>query len=274
MARLSTSPVGLLVGCEIFTSAALILFAIALCAGMSPGSLEELAILTTLTEVDISALTNSTLRSSTLATTDWHDLHYLSNCSGMWNRHLARAGKNRSTVTCTSQSAGYTFSLAQIVGGGDAGQQLLALNTHHRLTLDTKAPFVLLALGIASMGLTVLSFLYGIFVLHAIARQGGRRGRKEMPLVVLRFGFILCIASTILLTISSAKITASAGKMAGRVQVGGRRNIHAWMDARFYAVTWVGMAFVWTALGLVVAAAFKIADVLEEEKVVQKGRSR
>ncbi|KIW95988.1 uncharacterized protein Z519_03054 [Cladophialophora bantiana CBS 173.52] len=75
----------------------------------------------------------------------------------MWNGHVASAGKNHSTITRISQSAGYTFSLAQIIGG-DAGQQLL-LAYHHR-TLDTKAPFVLPVPGNASVGLTVLGFLY------------------------------------------------------------------------------------------------------------------
>ncbi|OAL17885.1 hypothetical protein AYO22_11229 [Fonsecaea multimorphosa] len=261
MARFSTSHVGLLVGCEVLTSVALVLFVIALCAGMSRGSLEGLAILT----VDTSSLANSSADSA-LAIADWHEAHYLSICSGMWKNHTASLGKNHSTISCTSQSAGYTFSLAQIVGG-DAGQQLVIAD-HHRSTLDTKAPFVLLVLGIASMGLTVLSFLYGVGVLHSVKRRGGPLGKREMPLVVLRMGFFASIASTILLTISSAKITASAGKMAGRIQVDGGKDVHAWMTGGFYAVTWVGMAFVWAALGLVLAAAFKIAGVLERKVIL------
>ncbi|EXJ72588.1 uncharacterized protein A1O5_03734 [Cladophialophora psammophila CBS 110553] len=255
MAQFWTSHLGLLVGCEIVTLVALILFIIALCAGISRGSLERLAMFT----VDTSSLT-STTSTSALAIKEWYEVHYLSICSGMWNGHVASAGKNHSTISCTSQSAGYTFSLAQIIGGGDAGQQLL-LAYHHR-TLDTKAPFVLLVLGIASMGLTVLSFLYGIVALRTKTRRR-QLHKKEMPLVVLRIGFFACIASTILLTISSAKVTASAGKMTGRVQIGGGRAIHAWMNSGFYAVTWIGMAFVWVALGLEIAAAFKIAAVLE-----------
>ncbi|KIW24506.1 uncharacterized protein PV07_10217 [Cladophialophora immunda] len=259
MARFLTSHVGLLIGCELLTCVALILFVIALCAGMSRGPLEGLAILT----VDASSLTSST-SGSALGITDWYEAHYLSICSGMWNRHIASAGKNHSTITCTSQSAGYTFSLARIVVGGDAAQQTLLAN--HR-TLNTKAPFVLLVVAIASMSLAILSFLYGIAALPSTA-AGRRLSKKEIPLVVLRIGFFACVTSTVLLSISSAKITANAAKTAGRVQLGGGKDVHAWMDGGFYAVTWVGAACVWVALGLVVAAAFKLADVLERKVVM------
>jgi hypothetical protein len=131
----------------------------------------------------------------------------------MWNTDAA---KDQSTTVSVSQKAGYTFSLAQTLAN-HAAQQLL-LNSSYSSTLDTKTLLVLLVIGIALAGVSLLSFLYGVVVLLVTSTP---------PLVVLRVGYLANISPMLLFTISSAKITALADKMTGTTDIGGGLVVHA-----------------------------------------------
>jgi len=230
-----------------------VLSLIALCAGRWPGPLEGFAILT----VDTSSLAKSP---NSLAINDWYEAHYLSVCTGQWNSHVAQMGKNHSTAVCWLQDTGYTFSIPNLV---PVEYELQALLATYR-TLHTRAPFILLVLSIVSKGLAIPAFLYGI-IMMAKSRKNGQVVKRDLPLIVLRIAFFACIISSILGTISSAKITASAGKSSGTFDLDAGRTIHAWTNSGFLAITWVGTGLVWVAMGLVVAAAFRLAGMLKRD---------
>lgn len=174
----------------------------------------------------------------------------------MWNAHTASAGKNQSTSRCISESATYVFSLAKLLNH-DASVQLLP--TTSKIILDTKAPLVLLVLGITATGVSLLGFLYGIFVMMRAIRV------VDMPLVVLRIAFFASIAALITLTISSAKITANADRITGTTNIGTGQPVHVYMDAGFYACTWLATGLSWVALALAVTAAFKIGKMQQTQ---------
>jgi hypothetical protein len=77
-------------------------------------------------------------------------------------------------------------------------------------TLDTKAPLILLAIGIAFDGVSLLFYLYSIIIMLV---------KKTPPLNILRIAFLTGIPAAILLLISSAKITAFADKMTGATDI-------------------------------------------------------
>jgi hypothetical protein len=218
-------------------------------------------------QVDTSALANVTSLNR-LAINDWYDAHYLSVCSGMWKNHVPTMGKNHSTAVCWIQNTGYTFSIAKLIGSDDEQQSIF----QHYRTVNTKAPFILLVLSIVSMGLAILAFIYGIIVM-ARASTKGQMVKRDLPLTVLRIALFACIASTILKTISSAKITASAEKSSGMVEVDGKA-LHAWTHSGFLAIIWVGTALLWIALALVVAAAFRIAATVKDFDARTNGTDR
>jgi hypothetical protein len=213
---------------------------------------------------------NRVLSNATFATTssvqDWYEAHYLSICSGMWNTHRISAGKNSSTVICASQNAGYTFSLAQIFASSSNATQpqprpLLIDSSSSSLygTLDTKAPLILLTIGIALTGLSVLFFLYGVVIMLVTYTA-------KMPLGVVRVSYLTSLAVPTFLTISSAKITSLAEKTTGTadVNIGGVAvAVHAWTERGFYAFIWLGTALMWVVVGLSIAAAFKFASALQ-----------
>jgi hypothetical protein len=173
----------------------------------------------------------------------------------MWNTN---GDKNQSTTLCIRQKAGYTFSLAQTLAANGARLPLQPGPADSSYgTLDTKTPFILLTIGIALAGVTLLSLLYAVIVLLLTSTS---------PLLVLRIGYLASIPTVILLTISSAKITASADKMAGAKGLGAGVVIPAWMGWAFYVSTWLATVFMWAALGFSIAGAFKIAAALEVQK--------
>jgi hypothetical protein len=206
-------------------------------------------------QFDISSV-NSALSNATSATTpiqDWYEAHYLSVCSGMWNTHAVSAGKNQSTIICAPQRAGYTFSLAQILAS-DAAQPLLVDSSYG--TLDTKAPLILLAIGIAFTGLSLLLVLYGVVAMLVT-------GTAETPLGALRVAYLAIVAAANVLTISSAKITALAEKMVGTTDIGEGGWVQAWMERGFYVFAWLGTALMWGAMGLGIVVSFRIARALQ-----------
>jgi len=195
------------------------------------------------------------------AVADWYEPYYLSTCTGMWNAHDSSAGKNRSTISCVSQSAGYVFSLAELLNHDNSIQLLSATSN---VILNTKAPLILLTLGIAFIGISFLGYLYGIFATRYNIVLADR------PLFILRVAFFTSIAAPIMLSISTAKITASAAKMVGTVNAETGQPVYISMDAGFYAVMWVATAMSWVALGFVIFAAFRIAGMMKHQNANER----
>jgi hypothetical protein len=187
---------------------------------------------------------------------DWYEVHYLSVCSGMWN--AVGGDKNQSTVACVHQKAGYTFSLAQTLGGNAA--QLLPANSSYG-TIDSNDSRILLTIGITLAGVSLTSLLYGVVVLLLTSTP---------PLLMLRIGYMASIPTMVVLTISSAKITSIADKMTGATEISPGIVVHAWMGPVFYVTTWLSAGFMWAAVGFSITAGFKIAIGME----VEKARSR
>jgi len=247
-----TSQIPLLIGIEVLIVVSFVLSILALSAGNSTKYHGQSAILT---------FNTSSLRGTSPSNTgiaDWYEMNYLSVCSGMWNFDAASGSKTESTVTCVHQPAGYTFSLAQrLASNGDS--PLPAGSSYG--TLHTKAPMDLLIVGNALSGTSFTSILYGIVFLL---------GTGTPPLFSLRVGYLASIPAAIVLTISSAKITALADKMVGATQISSGVILHAWMGWSFYVATWLAAGFMWAAVCFSIVGAFKIARGIE----LQNSRSR
>ncbi|CZR70020.1 uncharacterized protein PAC_19921 [Phialocephala subalpina] len=247
----------LLIGITALTTVTFVLSLLTLFAGTSTDSHGQSAIITFNTSSIRSAISNAL---STTAIADWYQVNYLSVCSGMWD--AASGSKNQSTIICVHQPAGYTFSLAKILGSEAA--QLLPTNSTYG-TLDTRTPQVLLTIGITCSGIYLTSLLYGAAVLLVTS---------TLPFFVLRIGYLASIAAVIVLTISSAKITSIADKMAGTTHINAGATVHAWMGWYFYVFAWLATAFIWITIGFSIAAAFKIAQELEVQKSKRFSESR
>jgi len=258
------SPLALIIRAEVCIIVAFISSIILLCAGRWPGPIEGLAILT----VDSSSLAFNT-SSNALAINDWYDAHYLSVCTGMWNHHIANMGKNHSTTVCWLQSTGYTFSVANFVGNADAQKMIL----DQQRPLKTKVPFILLVLSIVSMGIAILAFLHGIIIMVRQCKKA-QDVKRQIPLVVLRIALFASIATIVFKMISSAKVTVSASKSSGSFNIYVGKDIRAWTQSGFLAVTWVSVALVWLALAIVVFAAFRIAATLKKQDRIVAGEDR
>jgi len=170
----------------------------------------------------------------------------------MWNTHNSTAGKNQSTVKCVSESAGYTFSLSEFMNNDGFAQSIPAWSN---VEVNTKAPLILLTLGIAFIGLSWLGFVYGLFT--AI----NKTIIEDRPLFVLRLAFFASIAAPIMMTISSAKITATAAKASGIVNLETMQAADVQMHTVFYVISWLATGLLWVALVLVLIAAFSIAKM-------------
>jgi hypothetical protein len=168
----------------------------------------------------------------------------------MWNNHIASAGKNESTTICHSRALGYTFDEAAAALPGDQSY----------LTLDLKASVILLLLGIIFSGLSALLFLAGIVAIRTT-------NKTNKWLNLLRIAYLANVAAPILLTISSAKITALAEKWVGTTYTEDGVPVTAWMCRDFYACTWLATGIMWVAVGLSIAVAFKIAKNMKVLKM-------
>ena len=175
----------------------------------------------------------------------------------MWNAHNSSAGINQSTVKCVSESAGYVFSLSEFMNNDGFAQSIPAWSN---VEINTKAPLILLALGIAFIGLSWLGFVYGLFVVI-----NTKTAIADKQLFVLRLAFFASIAAPILMTISSAKITATAAKASGIVYLETMQAADVQMQAAFYVVSWVTTGLLWVALVLVLIAAFSIAKLQQNQ---------
>ncbi|KAE9364524.1 hypothetical protein N431DRAFT_550017 [Stipitochalara longipes BDJ] len=252
MAGPFTTQIPLLVGIEVLIIVSFVLSILALSAGNSTNYHGQSAILT----FNTTSLRGNSPTAPAIA--DWYEMNYLSVCSGMWKADTASGNKNQNTITCAHQQAGYTFSLAQTLGS-NVGQLLPAGSTYG--IIDTKGPLVLLIIGIALAGTSFTSLLYGVVVLLLTGTP---------PLFALRIGYLASIPTAIILTISSAKITALADKMKGATEISPGVVVHAWMGWSFYLSTWLAAGFMWAAVCFSIAGAFKIARSIE----LQNSRGR
>lgn len=177
----------------------------------------------------------------------------------MWNAHTASAGKNQSTATCTSQRAGYTFSLAQILAN-DAAQHMLANSESSFGMLTTRVSLILLIIGIIFTGLSLLLVLYGATATIVMPKP---------PLNILRIAFLAIVAAAHLFTISSAKITVLAKQAGGTIGVDAGVQIRAWEHKGFYVFTWLSTALMWVVMGLgiVVGLMFTRVQMWHEKNI-------
>jgi hypothetical protein len=128
----------------------------------------------------------------------WYELHYLSVCKGMWqsvSTHL----KNEASKVCTVMGGGYKFSLPELLAA-DAGLPVESplLLTWSFAVLNTKVPFVCLAIAITFTSLTIIAYFITIVTTPRLT--------TESPLHWPRIGYIASIVALNTLIVSSVKI--------------------------------------------------------------------
>jgi hypothetical protein len=160
-------------------------------------------------------------------------------------------------ATPKAQAAVYTRKLPILSHCQDTAKhraaQLLPIDPSYG-TLDTKTPLILLAIGIAFAGVSLLFYLYSVIVLLV---------KNKPSLNTLRIAFLAGIPAAIFLLISSAKITEFADKMTKATDISAGVTIHAWMGWAFYVVSWLATGFIWAAMGVSIGVAFMIASALK-----------
>ena len=126
--------------------------------------------------------------------------------------------------------------------------------------MDTRAALVLLLIPIAFLSLSTVFILFGMASITS-----SRSLRKGVR--VLRFPYLMILATPILLTISSAKMTAEARQITGTTEVAPGLWINAWMDSGVYATMWSATAVMWVACGIDIAAAVTFARGLRLDSI-------
>ncbi|MCJ1358037.1 MAG: hypothetical protein MMC33_008035 [Icmadophila ericetorum] len=259
---------GLLMTVELLTATAFILAFITLFAGSNRSGLQNNPILTFDTS-GVCGQVEKYLRdqigsqvfdySPSCSIADWYEVHYLSVCKGDWtNNNSATPSyiKNFSTISCTSQTGGYIFNLAETLAAGVApAAQTLFANWQYAV-LETSVSLGLLGSTIGQLGTSLIAYGVGFFTLTKIETN-------NHSLRALRIGFINSIASLILSTISSAKITAFAGNLMDERRVTSGINFLVWREKGFYILTWMTTGLTWVALFVAVIFSFAIRDVIE-----------
>ena len=163
----------------------------------------------------------------------------------MW-QPVSTNQKNGSSTICTVMEGGYSFSLTKLLTI-DAGLSLdyPLLSNWSFATINTKAPFIELAVGIACVSVTIIAYLITIIAIPNLTAAS--------PLLVPRIGYLASIAALIMLIISAAKITSIMDNILDDKAV--KENGLAWSNGAFYALTWVaaGLMLVTFILSLVFA---------------------
>ena len=127
-------------------------------------------------------------------------------------------------------------------------------------TLNTHTEFVLPVVGIDFASLSLLVVLVGTVAMLVTGTP------REKPLAVFRVTYFTTPVAALALTISSAKITARADRLAGTTSIRPDELVRAWMDEGFYAPAWVATVFLWVCNGLSIFVGLKIQRILEIEK--------
>jgi hypothetical protein len=154
--------------------------------------------------------------------------------------------KNEASTVCTAMSAGYKFSLSELLAA-DAGLPADSplFSTWWFAVLPTRMPYVCLTIAI--------TFICWTMTTYFIVLVTTPRLTAESSLHWPRVTFITSILALITLTWSSAKVTAMArGVLEAKPVVD---NVVAWSTGGFYALTWLatGLMCVIVALSLVLA---------------------
>jgi hypothetical protein len=176
----------------------------------------------------------------------------------MWQSASTRL-KNEASEVCTAIGGSYKFSLPELLAA-DAGLPVHSplLSTWSFAVLNTKMPFVCLAIAIAFTSLTTIAYFVTIVTTPRLT--------TESPLLWPRVGYIASIAALNLLIVSSAKITAMIHKLLETEPV--VENGVAWSTGGFYVFTWLatGLMCVMVALSVVLAFMIPTADKLSERR--------
>jgi len=155
--------------------------------------------------------------------------------------------KDAASTVCTVMSGGYKFSLPDLLAN-DAALPVANFSSRWSFAVvDTKAPFILLVISIASLIVSMIT--YGIAIVTT------PRFTPETPLFGLRAGYLASIAALVTSMISSAKITAIMEQLAGR------SDDTAWSTGGFYVWTWLVTGLMGFAVILSIVFAIKIAKL-------------
>jgi hypothetical protein len=146
-------------------------------------------------------------------------------------------------------AGGYNFSLPELLAA-DVGLPVDSplLSTWSFAVLDTKMPFICLAIAIAFTGLTVIAYFITIVTTPRLT--------TESPLHWPRVGYLASIAALNTLIVSSAKITAMIHKLLGTKPV--VENGFAWSTRGFYVLTWLATGLMCVTVALSVVSAFML----------------
>jgi hypothetical protein len=161
----------------------------------------------------------------------------------MWQSASEHVKDDASTV-CTVMGGGYKFSLSKLLAG-DAGLPVDSplLSDWSFAVINTKMPFICLAIAITCTSLTTIAYFITIFRTPNLT--------TESPLLIPRVGYVSSVAALNLLIVSSAKITSIMNnvlKAKPGVEDGAARS-----TGGFYALTWVATGlmcamFIWSVV--------------------------
>jgi hypothetical protein len=157
--------------------------------------------------------------------------------------------KNEASKVCTVMSGGYKFSLPELLAA-DAGLPVNSplFSAWLFAVLNTKMPFVCLAIAIAFTGLTIIAYFITIVTTPRLT--------TESPLHWPRVGYLASIAALNTLLVSSAKITAMIHKLLKTKPV--VENGVAWSTTGFYVLTWLATGLMCVTVTLSVVSAFML----------------
>jgi hypothetical protein len=221
---------------------ALVLAFLTLLSGIG-GSIENAAIITfNTTSLGLSDYleTNSTLNlnvtalvpptvtdpasvSQYLGIKDWYSIHYLSTCSGYWERNAdGLVNSKRVNITCVPQSSGYSYKISDVLRQG-LHPSVLGIADEVTQATEYTAPWI--ALLYVGLILAILE----MFVVLPLAWSGKMR--------VNQYNAHLAFFSYLCLNISSS-IATNHSKVAYNTTTGPP----ALYAAEFFALTWAAMA--------------------------------
>ena len=168
----------------------------------------------------------------------------------MWQSAGTQVKDDASRI-CTTMGGGYNFSLPELLAA-DAGLPVDSpfLSTWSFAVLNTKAPFILLAIAIACTSLTMIIYFVVIVTTPELT--------LHIPLFWPRVGYLSSVAALNLLLISSSKITKMAHNLLKNKAV--VENGLAFWTKGFYVLTWLASGLMIVVLILSIVLAFMMVE--------------
>jgi hypothetical protein len=165
--------------------------------------------------------------------------------------------KNEASKVCAVMGGGYKFSLPELLAA-DAGLSVNSplLSTWSFAVLNTKMPFVCLAIAIAFTSLTIIAYFITIVTTPTLT--------AESPLHWPRVGYIASIAALNTLIVSSVKITVVIHKLLKTEPV--VDNGVAWSTSGFYVLTWLATGLMCVMVTLSVVLAFMLRSPMSSPR--------